>query len=81
MSVTNGFYPFDWKRAINGDPVVTRDGRKALVRMIRKTLIGKVIDDDGFLIGPFVWLKSGLIFRGRETKVDLFMVCQERGEK
>ena len=75
--------PFDLEKALNGAPVITRDGREVtqlhLFDVAEKDfpLYGVIHDKvDGDYVECFT--KRGLEFVGRETSTDLFMKTEKK---
>src|SRR5690625_789020 len=76
--MTKEYEPFDLERALAGDPVILRDGRKAYVRHHEKTL---TLRQDGRpLLGYRIydglaveasWGPDGLWLKGREFPKDI----------
>jgi len=76
--MTKEYEPFDLERALAGEPVVLRDGRKAYVRHYEKTL---TLRQDGRpLLGYRLydglaveasWGPDGLWLKGREFPKDI----------
>lgn len=73
--------PFNLERALSGDPVVTRDGRKVAQIVAFKNILENyqsvVAVVDGII---HRYMSNGRFFKTNETLVDLFMAEEEKAE-
>jgi hypothetical protein len=72
--------PFDLEKALSGEPVITRNGRPAIIKEAVRNRLGTLVygDVDG---SNYAWYTDGLRGIMQESSLDLFMAEKQKLRK